>query len=459
MPVSVEDIHRFEELNDLSCNVFQYNESMDTNIEVLRKSERKSSKIINLLMIGDSGNRHYILIRSMEALLRSRTRHTGKIHTCSKCFRGFYTKSSYQKHEHYCTTGIPAIEMPKDPIMKFKNYKNSIPNTLIIYADFEAYQMPLNLKAGEKTTLTSQQKPTGFGYMVISPFPKLCHSPKIYRGENAAEKFVEAMHQEYEKVAGILEGEINRDMIYTTEDERIYSSSSTCFFCNESLDWEDKDINPVVRDHCHISGRFRGAAHNNCNINAPLQSKMYIYFHNAKGYDNHLIIEALAANKKTKTIEVVGSTKEKYVQIRTKRFCIHDSMAHLSSGLDTLAASLKKKGEEYFNLVREEFSSDTKFKCCLQKLVYPYDYVTDFKKFEEPIPDIGAFYNKLTEEDLSEIDYQRLMETCKIFDIHTLGQLHDLYLKIDVLLLASVFENYRKVALETFNLDPSYYVR
>ena len=69
------------------------------------------------------------------------------------------------------------------------------------------------------------------------------------------------------------------------------------------------------------------------------------------------------------------------------------------------------------------------------------------------------FYNQLTDEQLSEEDYTRLMKTCEIFGIKTLGELHDLYLKIDVLLLASVFENYRKVAMDTFGLDPSYYVR
>ena len=134
-------------------------------------------------------------------------------------------------------------------------------------------------------------------------------------------------------------------------------------------------------------------------------------------------------------------------------------MSHLSSGLDTLASSLKIKGEEHFTFVRQEFKNDEQFKCALQKLVYPYDYITDFSKFDEPIPSIDVFYNQLTDEQLSEEDYTRLMKTCEIFGIKTLGELHDLYLKIDVLLLASVFENYRKVAMDTFGLDPSYYVR
>ena len=215
----------------------------------------------------------------------------------------------------------------------------------------------------------------------------------------------------------------------------------------------------MARDHCHFSGKFRGAGHGVCNINAPKQSKIYIYMHNGSNYDNHFVISALSANKKTKNIEIIGNTKEKYVQIKTSRFFIHDSLSHLSSGLDTLASSLKIKGEEHFTFVRQEFKNDEQFKCALQKLVYPYDYITDFSKFDEPIPSIDVFYNQLTDEQLSEEDYTRLMKTCEIFGIKTLGELHDLYLKIDVLLLASVFENYRKVAMDTFGLDPSYYVR
>ena len=456
MPVSVVDVPLFEELNNVCCNIFEFDEEIETNIKVLYKSDKDFDKVVNLLIIEEGDKRHYILIKSMEALLRPRSRHTGKIHTCKRCFRGFYSASAFQKHEHYCRTGEPAVEMPENPIMKFKNYQNRIPNSIIIYADFEAYQQPVDIKVGKKTTLICQQKPTGYGYIVVSPFTDLNQPSVVYRGENAAEKFVEALHNEYEKAQHIFEND--EDMIFTSDDAENFENSTNCIFCNKVLDWSSKK-DCVVKDHCHISGKFRGAAHASCNVNAPKQSKIFIYFHNGKGYDNHFIIEALAANKKTRGIEIIGNTKEKYVQIKTKRFLIHDSMSHLSSGLDTLADSLKKKGQEHFTFVKQEFRSNDKFKCALQKLVYPYDYVTDFSKFNEPIPTIDVFYNKLNDEELCESDYERLLDTCKVFGVTTLGELHDLYLKIDVLLLASVFENYRKVAMATFDLDPSYYIR
>ena len=383
VPVSVADIPLFEELNGISCNVFEYDEENEsTHIKLLYRSDKKYTKTVNLLMVEDNGRRHYILIKSMEPLMRTKTQHKGKIYTCDRCFRGFYTPSSFRKHDHFCKTGEPEIEMPEDSVMKFKNFHNRFPNAIVIYADFEAYQIPMDSKISEKTSLIREQRPTGYCYIVVSPFPQLSQQTVVYRGEDAAKKFVDAIHHEYEKVKSVLE--TVAEMTFFPSDAEKFDNSTTCIICRKHLDWNDEQ-NPVRRDHCHISGKFRGAAHNTCNINAPQEKRIFVYFHNGKGYDNHFLIEALADNKKTSNIRIIGNTKEKYVQIKTHRFCIHDSMSHLSAGLDNLADSLRTKGAEHFTYVRNEFPNDQQFKCAIKKLVYPYDYITDFSKFNEGI--------------------------------------------------------------------------
>ena len=155
----------------------------------------------------------------------------------------------------------------------------------------------------------------------------------------------------------------------------------------------------------------------------------------------------------------MGQTAEKYTQISTTQFVIHDSMSHLIGSLDSLCASLLQRGEGGFSWVRQEFPDKEKFQCALRKLVYPYDYIDGFSRFEEKIPDRSKFYNKLNESELSEDEYQRLLKTCQVFGIETLGELHDLYLKIDVLILCCVFEDYRRLGMEMFRLDPAYYIR
>ena len=186
--------------------------------------------------------------------------------------------------------------------------------------------------------------------------------------------------------------------------------------------------------------------------------QFHLPFHINFSYDHHLIIAALAKKYGASNIDLVGTSKEKYSKISTRNFVFVDSYSHLSDSLDNLAKNLHDKGEDLFTFVRDEFPDDNQFNLCLKKLVYPYSYMDSFEKFSEPIPGPECFYNELTETDIEADEYSRLEEACVVFNITNLGELHDLYLKIDVLILASVFEYYRIMGLEEYGLDPAYYI-
>jgi len=156
-------------------------------------------------------------------------------------------------------------------------------------------------------------------------------------------------------------------------------------------------------------------------------------------------------------VQVLG-TKEKFIRIQVGQLIFQDSYNHLSDKLEVLASNLKDKGDDYFPLILEEFPIQSQFDLCLQKLPYPYSYMDSFTKFECNIPPIEEFYNVLTDKHLAKEDYRRLKKACRVFNITTMGELHDLYLKVDVLLLASVFEFYRSLGMTEYKLDPSYYV-
>lgn len=178
--------------------------------------------------------------------------------------------------------------------------------------------------------------------------------------------------------------------------------------------------------------------------------------HNAKGYDNHFIIRPLMKRYGDR-VEILG-TKERFARIRVGKIHFMDSFSHLSDKLDNLATNLRQKDGNNFPLIQEEFPNPEQFNLVLQKLPYPYSFMTDFEKFKSPIPAIEAFYNNLTAQELPQKEYTRLLKACQVFNIQTLGQLHDLYLRIDCLLLASVFESYRQLGLSQYHLDPSHYV-
>ena len=92
-----------------------------------------------------------------------------------------------------------------------------------------------------------------------------------------------------------------------------------------------------------------------------------------------------------------------------------------------------------------------------QKGTYPYDYMNSFDKFNEKLPLKEEFYSILNDEHISNEDYKHVETVWETFNLKNMGEYHDLYLKSDVLLLADVFENFRKTCLEYYKLDPCHY--
>ena len=93
-----------------------------------------------------------------------------------------------------------------------------------------------------------------------------------------------------------------------------------------------------------------------------------------------------------------------------------------------------------------------------QKCVYPYDFMDSFERFDQmELPTKDQFYSILNDQHITNDEYDRAKEVWKSFNIETMGEYHDLYLKSDVLLLADVFESFRKTCLQYYKLDPCHY--
>ena len=100
-----------------------------------------------------------------------------------------------------------------------------------------------------------------------------------------------------------------------------------------------------------------------------------------------------------------------------------------------------------------------KFVMLLQKGVYPYEYMDGWDKFNEKIiPSKESFYSNLTLENITEVDYIHANNVFKTFELNNLGDYHDLYVRSDTLLLADVFENFRKACIKNYELDPAHFI-
>ena len=147
----------------------------------------------------------------------------------------------------------------------------------------------------------------------------------------------------------------------------------------------------TVRDHCHVTRRFRGAAHWSCNINLHLTKKVPVIFHNLRCYDSHLIFNEL--NKFDVKIDVIPNRLEKYMALfLNKNLVFIDSMQVMNSSLQKLVKNLS---DNDFKYLTEEFGSKN-LELLKQKDAYPYEYMDSFKRFgEEKLSDEECFHSSV----------------------------------------------------------------
>lgn len=260
------------------------------------------------------------------------------------------------------------------------------------------------------------------------------------------------------------------------EEFVIFKEAKECCICKKEFLSEIRK----VRDHDHFTGEYRGVAHSKCNLECNNKNFFIpVIFHNLKGYDAHFIINAFdkySKNREKLNIKCIPNSGEKYISFTIGKLRFIDSMAFLLSSLDKLVKSNLDEDENAkdiekeimkvinniknkFNNITDEFKdlTDEQLYLITRKGVYPYDYADDYKKFNLPVPTKKHFYNKLNDENISEKEYEHVKKVCEELNIKNFGEYHDLYLKTDVLLLADVFENFRKVSQEKYQLDPVYY--
>ncbi|XP_068745285.1 uncharacterized protein [Montipora capricornis] len=125
----------------------------------------------------------------------------------------------------------------------------------------------------------------------------------------------------------------------------------------------------------------------------------------------------------------------------------------MSSSLDRLVSNLPKESLKYTSQIFE----NEKLDLMSRKGVYPYDFMDSFGKFNEKLPPKEEFYSILNDEHISDDQYKHAQNVWNTFNLKNMGEYHDLYLKSDILLLADVFENFRKTCLQYYKLDPCHY--
>ena len=216
----------------------------------------------------------------------------------------------------------------------------------------------------------------------------------------------------------------NKELVMAKEDSEEFENSTKCLICDNAF--VDGDVK--VRDHCHITGKYRGSAHKDCTINFKLNHKIPVVFHNLQNYDSHLIMQEL--DKFNLKINVIPNGLEKYMSFSiNNKLSFIDSFQFLSSSLDRLVKNLNKDDLKYLN---QEFDNIV-LDLVKQKEFCRYEYMSDFEKFKEELPAKEKLYSLLTGKTVSEKEYELVLKVLKTFEMKTMKDYQDLYLKCHVL--------------------------
>ena len=474
-PVTIKDMKKIEKQNQININVFGYHQKTRETYPI-RISEANFPDHIELLWIEEGEKSHYVLIKNFNQFMSSYTKHHGRKYICLRCLHCCSSERTLENHKQDCLAinGTQAIKMPeKGSKIYFKNHQKMLPVPFVIYADFEAITEKIDScepSDGQSYTSTYQShRACGYGYKLVCRYDNRYSKPvEIYRGDDCIEKFILKMLSEVEDCQRIVRDRFQKPLFMTSQNERDFQNSTVCHICERSfkakdlLIHDDGDIMNKVRDHCHITGEYRGAAHRDCNLKWAISAeklKIPVIFHNLKGYDSHFIMQNighLVRQDLNIDVGVIASNFEKYIGFNIgKHLTFIDSFSFMSQSLDRLSSNLS---DDAFFHTREAFPNDDQFRLIKQKGVYPYDYMDSFQRFSErSLPEIEDFYSILNDTNISESDYEHAKRVWSTFQIKDLGEYHDLYLRTDVLLLADVFENFRSTCLSHYRLDPCHY--
>ena len=285
-------------------------------------------KSIDLFLFSEDENQHYQLIKNFSRLVRSQiTSDRRKLHICKKCLRHYTKQDLLEKHSKYCSKNeTVAVKMPtKNSIIKFQNHFKKLPIPFTIYADFECFTIPVNScqPNPNKSYTQSYQKHTPSGYcLYIKALDgmKVNFKPTVYTkktpDEDISKRFIKhvtkltyQIYQDYYSKP--------KPLYLTAQEEKDLQSATKCHICERKL-FRDKETKKIlkVRDHCHFTGEYRGAAHNECNLKCKKPPILPVIFHNLQGYDSHLFIKQLP--KVSGDLSCIPSTEEKYISFSKK---------------------------------------------------------------------------------------------------------------------------------------------
>ena len=286
-------------------------------IQIAYKSKHNltCNKQVILLMITNGENWHYLVVKSLPGLLKGKTSSHKEDVYCLNCFCAYSTKNKLEEHKKICDNNKYChVEMPNEnnKIIKYNQGEKSIKSLFIIYADLECLLEKMstchNNPEESFTTEINKHTPSGYSLFTHCSFDKTKNKLDYYRGKDCMKRFCKDLREHTTKIITYK----NKKMIpLTINEEKYHNKQKICYICKKKFDTSNKK-HYKVKDHCHYTGKYRGAAHKICNLRYKIPKEIPILFHNGSTYDYHFIIKK-SVKEFEGNFECLGENTEKYV--------------------------------------------------------------------------------------------------------------------------------------------------
>ena len=504
-PTDKRDWNRFEKQNfSVALNIFSAHESVKKfdNIRISKFNRTRPHKVV-LLMITDGEKRHFTSVRSETRLFRGVFSKHHNDYYCLNCTYSYRTENALKKQERLCLNNkdcLVKLPFKNQRILKYEKDMRSVKAPHMIYLDYEC--LLKNIK--DRTNINEEESyqiknnlhvPCGYGLLLVRSYDEnfLTH----YRGTDCMEKLLKAVCAMIGKTKEAPHKALSKEQIHD------YNLEEECFVCKKEFVEEKKK----TVEYCYFTGDYVGVRHTYClsylNKSCKRAVEIPIGLHNGSSYDCHFIIKELA--KGVDGLICIGENSEKYITFKAIintdliefKLKFIDTFGFIPFSLDSMVNNLtelnqcKECGKECNNYVR--INNTIKYSCnkckkvsykpisdlikrcsnvysisngdldklllLLRKGVYPYEYMNSWNRFNEcKNPSFEKYFSELNMSNISKEDYAHSQKIWSTFKIQDIGEYHDLYVKTDVLLLADVFENFRKMCHDIYRLDPVKYV-
>ena len=266
-------------------------------------------------MITDGEKWHYLVVKNLSGLFKGITSyHYGDFY-CLNCFHSYRTKNKLEAHKKICEKHDHChIEMPtKDNnIIKYNHGEKSMKLPFLIYADLECLLEKMstcqNNPNKSSTTKINKHTPSGYSIFTSCSFDVSKNKINYYRGDDCMKKFCKDLREHGIK---IINYEKKRMISLATEGKIHYNKQKICYTCKKEFNNNDKK-QQKVKDHYHYTGKYRGVAHNICDLRYKVPKEIPAVFHNGSTYDYHFVIKELVKEFQG-NFECLGENTEKYI--------------------------------------------------------------------------------------------------------------------------------------------------